>query len=361
MQLRPGFSVVPAEQGSTLHGGTPAATHQSVAAHSTHSPSLELTACPVCGGTDCTELANAEEVKAEVAALRQFHTRRLKRNTPPDALTDRVAFSQRPPLRIVECCACGLVYRNPREREHELAQIYEGEEQSDEVLQSLHATQLDAYRAQAKRLRRVLGKRGSGLEVGSYVGGFLAAARESGMTFEGLDVNEGASRFARRKGFRVTQGDLESWSDDRVFDSVGIWNCFDQLPDPRRAARISHSLLVSGGILAIRVPNGEFYASMRRRLSGPMAAIATGLLAHNNLLSFPYRNGFTVRALTRLLGRTGFEVVSVYGDTLVPIADQWTRRWAAAEERAVKAGLRAVIQARGAERAPWIEVYARKG
>jgi len=325
-----------------------------------HAPSLELTACPVCSGTDSTELANADDVKAEVEALRQFHAKRLRRDTPAEHLTDRVAFSQRPPLRIVQCRACGLVYRNPREKEHELAQAYEGEEQSADVLQSLHATQLDAYRAQAKRLRRVLGRRGSGLEVGSYVGGFLAAAREAGMTFEGLDVNEGASRFTRQQGFRVTLGDLESWDDDRVFDSVGIWNCFDQLPDPRRAARISHSLLAAGGILAIRVPNGDFYASMRRRLTGPTAPLATAFLAHNNLLSFPYRNGFTVRALTRLLDDIGFEVVSAYGDTLVPIADRWTRPWAAAEERAVKAGLWARAQARGPEKAPWIEVYARK-
>jgi SAM-dependent methyltransferase len=326
-------------------------------------PSLELTACPVCSGTDCTEIANADEVKAEVETLWQFHTRRLRSDTPPEHLADRVAFSQRPPLRIVECCACGLVYRNPREREHELAQVYEGEEQPDDVLESLHSTQLDAYRAQAKRLRRVLARRGTGLEVGSYVGGFLAAARERGMTFEGLDVNERASRFVRRKGFRVTLGDLESWNEPRVFDAVGIWNCFDQLPDPRRAARISHSLLAPGGTLAIRVPNGGFYVSMRRRLGGPAGPVATALLAHNNLLGFPYRNGFSFGALRRLLEGVGFEIVSLYGDTLVPIADRWTRRWAAAEERAVKSALWAVTRARGrrgAARAPWIEVYARK-
>jgi hypothetical protein len=85
------------------------------------------------------------------------------------------------------------------------------------------------------------------------------------------------------------------------------------------------------------------------------------MLAHNNLLSFPYRHGFTVGALRRLLESLGFEIVSTYGDTLVPIADRWTRRWGAAEERMVKGVLRAVGRIGGAERAPWFELYARRG
>jgi SAM-dependent methyltransferase len=326
-------------------------------------PSLELTACPVCAGTDSLEIANADEVKSEVEALWQFHTRRLVPETPPGHLTDRIAFSQRPPLRIVRCRGCGLVYRNPRERSHELADVYEGEEPEEPVLASLFETQLGAYRDQARRLRRALGRSGTGLEVGSYVGGFLAAAREVRMDFEGLDVNESASRFARGQGFRITIGDLESWTSDRTFDAVAIWNCFDQLPDPRRAARVAHSLLGPGGVLAIRVPNGEFYAALRPRLAGRRAGLATALLAHNNLLSFPYRHGFTVDALTRLLSRLDFDILGIHGDTLVPIADRWTRRWAALEERAIKGAQRLATRAsgrRGARRAPWIEVYARR-
>ncbi len=324
------------------------------------SPALELTACPVCSGTDSVEIADAEAMKAEVEALWQFHTRRLDPRTPPEHLTDRVAFSQRTPLRVVQCRTCRLVYRNPRERAHELTGVYEDESAGVDVLESLFATQRDAYRAQARRLGRVLGKRGTGVEVGSYVGGFLAAAREHHLDFEGLDVNESASSFARRKGFRVTIGDLESFAGMRTVDLVAIWNCFDQLPEPRRAAIAAHSLLATGGIIAVRVPNGEFYASLRSRLAGHYAPFVTALLAHNNLLGFPYRLGFGVEALTRLLNATGFEVIHSRGDTLVPIADRWTRRWAAAEERGVKALLRIVSAVRGPERAPWIELYARK-
>ena len=71
---------------------------------------------------------------------------------------------------------------------------------------------------------------GSGLEVGSYVGAFLDAARARGWRFEGVDVNEGASRFARAQGLTVTVGTIDEVPATRRFDAVAIWNCLDQFP-----------------------------------------------------------------------------------------------------------------------------------
>ena len=85
------------------------------------------------------------------------------------------------------------------------------------------------------------------------------------------------------------------------------------------------------------------------------------MLAHNNLLTFPYRYGFTLRSLRRLLRDSGLEVIRVYGDTLVPVADEHTRTWARLEERAVKGALRALraMRVTPASASPWLEVYAR--
>ena len=324
----------------------------------TASPAYELTACIACGSRESIEIADAESVRDEVESLWAFHGKRLLPSTPPERLTDRIAFSEHPPFRLVECARCGLVYRNPIERPRELESIYADNAPSRELLQSLHDTQLPAYRAQARRLLDVLGRRGAGIEVGSYVGGFLAAARELGLTFEGLDVNAEANRFTRSLGFTVHDGDLESLVSERQMDAVAIWNTFDQLPDPRAAANAAWKLLRPGGVLAVRVPNGEFYAQLRRsaarRFTGATARMA---LAHNNLLTFPYRYGFTVRSLTSLLTRVGFDVARVEGDVLVPIADEWTRGWAALEERLLKLSLGFVAR-RNPRWAPWIEVYA---
>jgi SAM-dependent methyltransferase len=322
----------------------------------------ELASCPVCGSVESTELADAEGIRAEVEALWEFHTARLAPDTPPERLVDRVTFSQHPPLRVVRCDRCGLVYRNPRERAFELTRVYRDEELDQNALDALFRTQRRAYAAQVDRLTSVMGRAGHGLEVGSYVGAFLAAANARGWRFEGVDVNERAVEHARGRGLEASVGDLASIPDGRRYDAIAIWNCFDQLPDPRATARAARRRLGDRGILALRVPNGAFYATVRRALHTPAGPVARALLAHNNLLSFPYRHGFTPGSLALLLEKSGFEVDRVHGDALVPIADRWTTGWAVVEERALKTLLRTLLNTLGrghADGAPWFELYAR--
>jgi len=309
--------------------------------------------CEVCGHTDAAVVAERDDLRAEVEWLWEYHQRRLRPDTPPEHLMDRVAFSEHPPLRLVRCRECGLVYRNPVERESELKEIYAGEAPAPSVLQTLHETQRPAMQTQAQLLHDVLGRGGSGLEVASYVGGFLAAARDVGIQMEGLDINRDVNAFTRSMGFVVHDGDLASFKPNRRFDCVAIWNVFDQLADPRGAVNLSRELVVQGGILVIRVPNGGYYATMRQRSS------RWGELAQNNLLTFPYRWGFTPRSLGRLLNEAGLVVVRTRGDVLVPIADEWTRPWAAAEERDIKSRLRADARL-APSKAPWFEIYAQR-
>lgn len=318
----------------------------------------EMGGCPACGSETAHEIASADDVRAEMEAVWTFHTRRLRPDTPSPQLSDRVVFSQRPPLRIVRCVACGTVYRNPRERAHTLEDTYADEVLRAEVVQRLFASQRTAYAAQAHRLTALAGRPGRGLEVGSYVGGFLAAAKELGWDFHGLDVNESAVAHARDRGLDAAVGAIESMdgSDER-YDAVAIWNCLDQLAQPRMAVATAARLLRPGGLLALRVPNGAFYARLRRRLTGHGAALARALLAWNNLLAFPYRTGFTPSSLSRMLHAHGLRIVATHGDTAVPLADEWTRPWATAEERMLKATIR-LLTGNGA--APWFELYARK-
>ena len=325
------------------------------------SVSYELARCVVCGSADARELAAAEDVRAEVEALWAFHTRRLRPDTPPAQLMDRVAFSQHAPLRLVRCAECGLVYRNPVERAHELAAAYEDESPTTDRMRGLHATQRASYAAQAARLTGVFGRRGSGIEVGSYVGAFLASARDAGWRFSGVDVNACANAFTRSLGFTVHDGPIESLDPDRRADVVAIWNCLDQLADPASALRAARTHLAPSGMVAVRVPNGACYAAIRPLMRTAVAPVAREWLAQNNLLGFPYRFGFTPSSLTRLLERIGFSVERVVGDVLVPIADRWTRPWARVEERWVKWVVGVAARAARGDRtlAPWIEVYAR--
>jgi SAM-dependent methyltransferase len=317
----------------------------------------ELTRCPVCDQLDHEEVAGPDEIKREIELLWSFHERRLEAGVPPERLTDRLAFAQRPPLRVVRCFGCRHVYRNPWERRSALATAYADGGPPDEVLRALHETQRAAYRAQARRLTSVVGRAGRGLEVGSYVGGFLAAARDLRWAFEGVDVNERATTLAAERGFKVTQGEIDAVDGADAFDAVAIWNTFEQLYDARAAIAAARRLLAPSGILVVRIPNGEFYARWRARLRDRWPRVAIALLAHNNLLTFPYRQGFGRQSITALLQKGGFSPIHVHGDTLVPIADRWTTRYGRIEERAIKAIQR--ITERGWT-APWVEVYARR-
>jgi 2-polyprenyl-3-methyl-5-hydroxy-6-metoxy-1,4-benzoquinol methylase len=323
--------------------------------------SYELAACIVCSSSNAQELVSADDAKAEIEQLWEYHQKRLEPDIPTSHLMDRVAFSQRAPLRLVRCDDCGLVYRNPVERATEVAEIYEEEGPDASVLRALHDTQRSAYDAQAARLTEIFGRRGTGIEVGSYVGAFLAAARDAGWQFTGVDVNAETNAFTRSLGFQVDDGTIESLDAERRADVVAIWNCLDQLADPASAVRAARTHLASGGMLAVRVPNGACYSAFQPLLRSPLAGVAREWLAQNNLLGFPYRYGFTPTALTRLVERNGMRVEQVVGDVLVPIADRWTKRWAAVEERIVKRVIGAGARISRGDRplAPWFELYAR--
>jgi hypothetical protein len=84
--------------------------------------------------------------------------------------------------------------------------------------------------------------------------------------------------------------------------------------------------------------------------------IAIRLLAHNNLLGFPYRQGFTQASIGTLLEQCGFAIVEVVGDTLARVADPWTTTYGAFEERWVKRVERRVQRKWNA---PWVEIYAK--
>ncbi|MGH7652866.1 MAG: methyltransferase domain-containing protein [Gemmatimonadaceae bacterium] len=324
-------------------------------AHSQRKTTYELTGCTICGGITSAQIATREDLDEEMVRLWTFHSRRLRHPVPPKYLTDRLVFSQSPALRLMQCADCSHLYRSPRENAASVVRAYADAPLSESVYESLFENQCRSYAAQAGRLRRCSKHVESGLEVGSYMGGFLAAAAAEGMSFTGIDVNDSTVSFGARRGLRITTGSLEEVSASAEYDAIAIWNTFEQLPDVRSAARICRRLLRDGGVLAVRVPNAGFYSRWRRHLVGALAGIAERVLAHNNLLGFPYREGFTERSMSRLLDDAGFTIRRVYGDTLVPVADQWTKPIAAADERLTKTLQRIFQRGWGA---PWVETYA---
>lgn len=318
--------------------------------------------CVVCGGRNADVVADHGEIEEELETLWAYHTQRLRPETPPTQLVDRAAFSEEPPWRVVRCRSCGLVYRSPAEGAAEVSDAYRRAQLPDGALASLHEAQLGTARSQAQRIRAAVGAHTNGLEVGSYTGAFLRAARDEGIDFQGLDVSPAANAFARSMGLAAEDGDFSAYVAPRAFGVVAIWNTFDQLADPGAAARRAWRMLRPNGLLALRVPNGGVYARLRRSMSSGGAfrrAFARAMLIQNNLLTFPYRFGFPPASLCRLVRAAGFRVERIVGDTLPVLGDAWTRPWARVEERIVKGFARWAAR-RDPDVAPWFELYARR-
>ena len=312
----------------------------------------ELAPCPVCRSSNARTIADRRQIQDELEALWQFHLRRLQTGAPVAQLFDRAIFSQQPPLHVAQCLDCGTVYRNPREREDEVVETYQAEAPSPDALASLFAEQYEFYRQRVARLTALAGRPGKVLEVGSYVGGFLRAARDAGWHARGIDVNTSAGNFARAQGSDVEDCALHEFVTSQPFDAVVLWNCFDQLPDPHQALDRVAALLRPRGLLAVRVPNGACYATLRGR-----GGLSRLLLAWNNLASFPYRHGFTLGSLSQVLKQHGFQIIDQHAGTLVPISSAYTHKWARREERIVKGAMERLLPRR---LAPWLEVYARR-
>ncbi|HEX5324110.1 MAG TPA: methyltransferase domain-containing protein [Capsulimonadaceae bacterium] len=337
-------------------------------------PLVEV-ACAVCGGGEMETVCTAEEIAAQQAYLPRFHKRRLKPDAAAEgALEERASFTQDYATQIVRCCACGLILRDPRPKDRAIRHMYEGDSYTRERLEAIFLAQREFYRPKAKQLSQWLAPDASVVEVGSFAGGFLAAAQERGWQALGIDPGKDVDEFCRAKGLPVLHGTLDDLtSSPESVDALAVWNTFDQLPDPGPTLAAAARLLRPRGILALRVPNGEFFvdahSSLVRMRHTPLAPIAGWILdamVWNNMLAFPYLYGYSVSTLDRLLQRYGFARRLVQPDTLVQLSDCDTRTWAVWEERAVKAFLRAVARTDGIRLgsrfplAPWLDLYYEK-
>jgi SAM-dependent methyltransferase len=335
-------------------------------------PQVEVN-CAVCGGASHELVCSAAEIRSQLAYLERFHRQRLRPRArraahsggADEALADRADFTQDYATDVVSCGACGLVFRAARPRAAAITAAYARDEYGRERLEQLFGSQLELFRPRAGVLARLLTSRVPDvIEVGSFVGGFLAAARALGWNAVGVDPGAEVDEFCRAKGLSVVRATAaEAPIGAHSADDVAIWNTFDQLPDPRPTLTAARRWLRPGGILAIRVPNGMCFRTLmqrRRALPRPIRGAVRAAMAWNNLLGFPYLHGYSAATLDRLLRPFALRQIVLHPDTATRLADAQTKLWAAWEERLLKAAWRAVAK-RQPDLAPWFDAYYRCG
>lgn len=333
------------------------------------------TPCLLCGRSDFVIIAAPSDIAAQRGYVEQFHQRRLvaplsaeRRRT---SLRDRVSFTHNYETYIVACRVCGLLWRNPHPPAEAVTEAYADDRYEQSHLLAEFQSQLTWARGKIPFVARHLAAHRSlrMIEVGSFVGGFLAAAQEHGWDIIGVDPGEAVARFCRHRGLPVFQGTLEeSPRPANGIDAVVIWNTFDQLPDPRPLLMMIAQSLKPGGLLIIRIPHGNCYRSAMEFtiLHRWTRKLVYTELAWNNLLSFPYLYGYGLATLDSLAGEFGLVRETVYPDVLMTVAVAEMMWWAPLEERLVKTlgrlttTLATWMGDSSLSTAPWLDVYYRK-
>jgi 2-polyprenyl-3-methyl-5-hydroxy-6-metoxy-1,4-benzoquinol methylase len=138
------------------------------------------------------------------------------------------------------------------------------------------------------------------LDVGCGEGEFLAEMQALGWAVEGLDPSADAVATAQARGIRARKATLSEASlDPASFDAITFRLVFEHLRDPVTALTECRRALKSRGLLWIATPSLD---SEAHRIFG-----------RNWIHLEPPRHAvvYTASALARLLGLTGFEIVSV--------------------------------------------------
>jgi hypothetical protein len=301
--------------------------------------------CPLCGALTYRLVRSSREVELECQLRSEFVETRLGHSPAGLEGMDLTQFMHGGPAEIVACKSCGTVRRN----EQDLAR-YESDLYDSALMRRLYPRYREAFARKRAHFQSLLRPGAEVLEVGSHLGAFLEIAETWGWKPVGLDIGRDTSAFARRQGGTVKQVSLDDYSPVGRPDGIFIWNCFEQLGNPWDVMIRTRGLLSRHGLVVLRVPNVDFYREPSLGARDWFRA-----LSYNNLLGFPYLNGYNLDALKWLLASTGFEAIAAFATSLLTppypemgrsVRHEWHQT-------------RIETENRGVANAPWIEIVGR--
>jgi 2-polyprenyl-3-methyl-5-hydroxy-6-metoxy-1,4-benzoquinol methylase len=171
------------------------------------------------------------------------------------------ARSEESLFSYMRCCACGLVFLNPRPEGAELQGFYDEDYYSEgdrkfrsgvEFLRRFFA------RERAHRACRHFPSSGKVLDVGCGQGTFLQLMQERGWKGYGTELSAQSASRARGSGLSVSVGEIQpdQFPPD-FFDLITFWQVLEHLRHPAAVLQRMRPLLRRGGIVAVSTPNVE--------------------------------------------------------------------------------------------------------
>jgi 2-polyprenyl-3-methyl-5-hydroxy-6-metoxy-1,4-benzoquinol methylase len=206
---------------------------------------------------------------------------------------------------VVRCRRCSLAYLNPRLQAAAVTAAYEevaDERYLEEREGRVHtfSRALDELEQTWRTHGQVAGPHGRLLDVGCHVGVFLELAAGRGWDARGVEPSRWAASQARQRGLGVVCGTLQgSELPGDHYDVVTLWDVIEHFTDPAAELREVHRLLRPGGLVGITTMN----------LDSPIARLLGPRWPWLMQMHLYY---FSVRTLSALLNRCGFEVLGVH-------------------------------------------------
>lgn len=164
------------------------------------------------------------------------------------------------------------------------------------------------------------------LDIGSAHGWFLRAARDRGMTAEGIEPEAAMAAHARRSGLDVRPGYFpQALHPGEQVDVISFNDVLEHIPDLDETLAACFGALHPGGVLSVNIPSAT---GLGYRVATAMARVGLGgpferFWQHG--LPSPHTHYLPPAALARIIERHGFVVQSTRALRAVERRGLWSR------------------------------------
>ena len=176
---------------------------------------------------------------------------------------DFVTLGSERGLSVVKCRRCDLMYTNPRAKNtqenyfgdaktfyNEARLIFKGKKKH-------HRDRNYEYELNKIKEVKATGKL---LDIGTNMGFFLRKAREAGFETEGVEPSPSLSKIAKENwGLKIHTCFLEEADlPKNHYDVITLIDVLEHVINPKELLKVSYDLLKPEGIIAVKVPNGDY-------------------------------------------------------------------------------------------------------
>ena len=197
--------------------------------------------------------------------------------------------------RIVKCCNCGLVYKDPVEKD--IKEKY-GRLDDKDYLRSKEA-RIEKFKIDLSKIQKYK-KEGKILDIGCGHGLFLGVAKDRGWDAYGIELSKEVCKYGRSLGLNIINKGLEETNfKENSFDVITLWDVIEHVENPSETLKLSNHILKKGGIIVFSTPNiGSLFAKIMGKKWWNLVNMHLYYFDKKTIKKILEKNGFIVLKIT---------------------------------------------------------------